>query len=488
MAFDNMSKKSIAINSIYNMVYKGFSVLFPVITMGYTARILLAEGVGKVDYARTVATYFTTIAALGIPNYGIKVIAGSGNDKHNRSKAFWEMFYINALSTIICSIAYYAFVINSDHFAGRRPLFFVMGSTIILNVISIDWYYQGIEDYKYITVRSLFTKVISLVLIFVLIQDLDDYIYYAMITALALAGNNFFNIFHLRGQISFVRAKDCHFKKHLKAIFMLLGVTLATEVYTMLDTVLLEYIKNEEYVGYYQNCVKIIRLIYTLTIAMVATTYPRISYYTEIGMKEETNRLLSKALKIVMIFAAPAAVGAFFTSESIVGVFLGDSFGPSVNCLKILSVLIVVFSLAYLLGHIVLMASGNEKRILLATICGAATNAILNLLLIPSFGHYGAALASVAAEILVTTILIYFAKQYYTLDVKKGYIMSLIISLAAMMLSLVLIKLLALPTLIDLIISVIVGAGVYFITLTVCKNEAIINIIDLVKTKFLHRS
>ena len=64
-----MAKKSIALNSMFNMAYKGFTALFPLLTTTYIARTLLPEKVGLVSYANTIVVYFTTIASLGIPNY-----------------------------------------------------------------------------------------------------------------------------------------------------------------------------------------------------------------------------------------------------------------------------------------------------------------------------------------------------------------------------------------------------------------------------------
>lgn len=65
-----MKKNSLAVNSIFNVIYKGFTALFPLITASYIARTLLPEKLGLVSYAQTIVTYFTTLASLGLPNYG----------------------------------------------------------------------------------------------------------------------------------------------------------------------------------------------------------------------------------------------------------------------------------------------------------------------------------------------------------------------------------------------------------------------------------
>lgn len=471
-----MGKKSIVKNSLYNVFYKGFRAFFPVITMAYISRVLLAEGIGKVEYARSIVDYFAVAAALGIPNYGIKIIAQNNSNIEQRSKSFWEMFYINACSTIVCSIFYYLLISCFSYFNNRGALFYIMGAIVVLNIINIDWYYQGIEEYKYITIRSIVIKILSFFLMLIFVKSKEDYLVYAVILCLASAGNYFFNIIHVRKHIVYVPITDCDIKRHLKPIFILLGATLATEIYTMLDTVILEYLHGELYVGYYQNCIKIVRLIYTMAIAMVATFYPRISFYIKEKKYEESDELLTKGFKILLLISCPASLGILLSSDYIVPILLGTSFLPSIGCLKIVSVLIIVFSFAYLLGHIILMASGNESRILVATIIGALINSILNFILIPRFYHYGAAIASVIAEILVTILLITKARKYFKINVNLKFYSSLLFSLLGMSLVVVLVKLLRISDIPKLIICVIGGSLIYFVLLFLLKVDIVIEI------------
>ena len=92
-----------------------------------------------------------------------------------------------------------------------------------------------------------------------------------------------------------------------------------------------------------------------------------------------------------LLLALPCAVGLLLTAESIVPLLFGDAFLPAVSTLRILSILVLVFSIAYFLGHIILTAMGMERMILRATIVGALMNAVANFLLIPGLKQDGAA-------------------------------------------------------------------------------------------------
>lgn len=411
--------KSLIRNSIYNALYKGFTTLFPLITSIYLSRVLLPESIGRVTYAQTIVSYFTMIASLGIPNYGVKAIAQQLDNKLNRSSVFSELFTINAVSNSFALILYFILVNTADVFLSKQPLFNIMGVMLVLNYFNIDWFYQGMEEYAYISIRSTIIKLISFFLIIVLVHKPNDYLVYGCILCFGVAGNNILNVFGLRKYIQRPQVKFKNIERHFKPVFVLLLSSLATEIYTMLDTVMLEHFHGDEAVGYYSNAVKIVRVVYTLVIAMVATFYPRISQLIKNKKYKECNNLLGRGVQIILLLSMPASVGLILLSDYIVPALFGDAYIRSGEVLKITGVLIIVFSIAYLLGHIILMAVSQEKSILKSTVMGAGVNFVLNLLLIPIYAEKGAAVASVVAEIVVTVMLVFSAKKYYHLNIGK---------------------------------------------------------------------
>lgn len=403
------------------MAYKGFTALFPLITTSYVSHVLLPAGVGRVSYANTIAAYFVLIASLGLPSYGVKAIAQSNVNKEQRSRTFLELFFINFVATVLCTIAYYLFVNHFPHFADRRPLFNVMGLMLILNIFNIDWFYQGMEEYVYISVRSFIVKIASFGLMLLFVKDESDYLIYALILCIATAGNNLWNAWNLRKYISLDgirRSKrgiavdtGLHIGRHMRPVMILLASSIATDIYTMLDSVMLEYYYGETNVGYYSNAVKIVRMTYTVVIALVAVFYPRISMCYKQKDYETGNALINRGTQILLLLALPCVAGLMATSGYVVPLLFGKAFDPAISTLRILSILILIFSIAYFLGHIILTATGMEKMILRATVTGAVVNVCANFALIPVLKQDGAAIASVLSEVVVTTILLVHAKN-----------------------------------------------------------------------------
>lgn len=451
----------------------GFTAVFPLLTTSYIAKVLLPEGVGRVEYAVTVVTYFVTVASLGIPSYGVKAIAQSG--EAGKGNVFFELLTINTVSTMVCVVAYYLFIFNTSYFEERRMLFVVVGLMLFLNLFNIEWFLQGIEEYSYIAVRGIVMKIVSFIAMLIFVKNENDYINYAFILCIGTAGNYLLNVFLLKKYITFKKC-DLHIKGHLVPVLVLFATTIATQVYTMLDSTMVEYIHGEVYVGYYSTAVKIVRMIYTVSIAMLSPLYPRISSYIKEGKTDAVNVILSKGTRIVSLIAFPAAIGLFCMSDWIIVILFGNAFMPSIITLKILSPLVVVFSFAYFLGHIILMSLNKEKTILCSTILGASINVTLNSLFIPKFQQNGAAYSTLVAEIVVTLFVVLTARKYYKLDVDRKFVFSLLVAAFSMLFVVYALKKMFCISFFGMCAVCLCAAIVYFSVLIVLKNREMIEL------------
>lgn len=171
-------QKSMLKNSVFNIIYTASNILFPFITSIYVSRILLPVGVGKVASAQNIASYFVTAAALGLPSYGVREFAKVREDTAKKNSLFTELFIINLISTTISLIAYIFVLILNNGFNGEGALYICCGLAIFFNYLNIDWIYQGLEEYGYITGRSVVIKCISLALLVVFVKTREDYVAY----------------------------------------------------------------------------------------------------------------------------------------------------------------------------------------------------------------------------------------------------------------------------------------------------------------------
>ena len=186
----NQKLHSVKYNFIMNFILTASNFIFPLITFPYVSRILLASGNGKVNFAASVANYFMMVASLGIPTYGIRACAKVRDDKEALSKTVQEILIINFVTTALVTLTYLVCIFTVPKFAQDKILYLIEGINIVLNMLGVNWLYQALEQYDYITARSVVFKFISMILMFIFVQHQKDYRIYAAITVLAAVGSN----------------------------------------------------------------------------------------------------------------------------------------------------------------------------------------------------------------------------------------------------------------------------------------------------------
>lgn len=463
-------------------MYSLLGVLIPVITIPYVSRVLLSEGVGQVSYAQNIVSYFVLFASLGIPNYGIREIAKNNKTIEERSKVFYEIFSINLIATFFASISYYIVVYSFSYFWDKQLIYCIVGITLILNAFNIDWFYKGIEEFRYITIRSYIVKLLSLIAIFVLVRNRTDVWLYALISALATSANYIFNIIHVRSYICCNKAK-LDLVKHLKSIFFMFATAIAVELYAQLDTTMIGILNGDKFVGYYSNSIRLTKIVSVVISAIGSVLLPRFSVYYSEGKIGELKRLVEKSIDYILFISVPCSLGLIIVSDDLVNTLFGADFLPAITTLRILAPLIPILAVGNIFGTQLMIVFGHEKKLTITVIIGAISNLCLNSYLIPKYQQNGAALASVFAELLVMILQIVLTKRIITVNVNYKHIIKLLIQALVMICLVLVIRLFAFQYILRLVLSLIMGCMGYFFVSYLLKNELLMELIN--KFKFL---
>ena len=243
-------QKSITFNFVMNVILSMSSFIFPLITFPYVSRVLLPDGTGKVSFATSVITYFAMFAQLGIPTYGIRACAKVRDDRKKLSKTVQELFCINLLMTVVAYIAFGIALLTVPRLQQDKTLFVIISLTMIFNAIGMEWLYKALEQYTYITVRSIVFKFVALIAMFVFVRQKADYVVYGAITILASLASNIFNFINIHKYVDMEVSEKLQIKKHLKPVLVFFAMSCATTIYTHLDTVMLGFMKTDTDVGY----------------------------------------------------------------------------------------------------------------------------------------------------------------------------------------------------------------------------------------------
>jgi len=193
-----MKSKSISMNFIMNFLLTASSILFPLITFPYVSRVLGPTGTGAVAMGTSLVSYFTMVAMLGVPTYGIRACSQVRDDKKKLSKTVQELLIINLFMALISYIAFFIALWLVPSFREEDTLYTICSIAIILNVICVNWVYQALEEYSYITFVSVLFKALGLALMFLLVRNSGDVLWYGLVTVVSSFGSAIFNFIRLR--------------------------------------------------------------------------------------------------------------------------------------------------------------------------------------------------------------------------------------------------------------------------------------------------
>ena len=406
---------SIKYNFLMNILLTVSQIIFPIVTLPYVLRTLQVAGNGKVAFATSFAQYFILTASLGIPTYGIRECAKVRDDKNKLEEIVHDLLTINGVMTIIVSIVYYVSVFTVPRLKVDSVLFSIYGLNVILNMFSVEWLYRALEQYDYITVRSIVFKLISLVLMFWLVHKPEDYIIYGGINVFATTGSYIFNFIRLRKIVSWNWKYKPDFKRHIKPIAVLFGQVIAVSIYTNLDTVMLGFITDDTFVGYYNTAAKVKVLLYSCISALANVLLPRMSYYINKGKEAEFKKLMVKALNATLIISVPTCLFFILFARDTIQIIAGNNYEYSIRTMQILCAAIIPMGITGILGTQILTPLNREKKVLISVAAGAVVDFILNLLWIKTYKANGAAFATTITEYIVLLVQLYFAK-----DILKG--------------------------------------------------------------------
>lgn len=413
-----MKAKSLKLNFIMNFLLTASSILFPLITFPYVSRVLGPTGTGNVTMGTSVVSYFTMVAMLGVPTYGIRACASVRDDRVELSRTVQELLIMNLGMMVVAYIAFFITILCVPSFSAMKVLYFVSAIAIVLNVIGVNWLYQALEQYSYITMMSLLFKVIALALMFSFVHQTEDYIAYALITIIGSFGSSLFNFIRLRKLIDIHPVGQYDFRHHIRPMFTFFAMTVATTVYTNLDVVMLGLMKSNYDVGLYNAAVKIKTIMVSLVTSLGTVLLPRISYYFEQNKIQEFHALVSKAFSFVLLLAIPSCLYLMVFAKDTILLLSGESFLGAVPAVMIITPTILLIGLSNITGIQVLVPTGREHLVLRSVVYGAIVDFGLNLCLIPFFGAAGAAFGTLMAEFVVTIVQFVYLRDMIN-EIKK---------------------------------------------------------------------
>ena len=481
---------SLKTNVVLNIVHTLTGIIFPIITFPYAARILLPEGIGTIGFLQSIISYIVLFTSLGIPLYAVREVARC---KDNIKQKNTTTFEILVLSLLLCALGYVAVFIIGEavpQINSNLKTFYILSLTILFSSLGVNWFYQAIEDFKFITIRSVVFRIISTLALFVFVKDSYDLNIYALVTVGSTVGNNIINIIHLRKyiQIGQVRFQALNIWRHFIPALRIFVLNLVTSIYVHLNTILLGFMNGDEAVGYYYTGNRLTQIILTLITALGSALLPRCSNLVENSKWEEFKSITRKSYLLIFALSLPASLGLIILKEPIVNIFFGQDYAESARVLAWTAPTLFLVGLTNLIGIQILYPRGKENIVIISTLVGAVVSVVLNLFLIPFLSYVGAAISTLVAEFFVLIVQLVYGKKYVPFRfIDKSCLNYVVGSVLVVVTTFVLTKVLINPWL-QVVLCFFVGIAVYLIWLIKARDSISSEIVLYVKSLVGFRS
>ena len=492
-------KKSVTKNYLYHLLYQLFLLIVPIAVTPYVARVLGDNGSGQYSFAFSVVTYFTLFAGLGFITYGQREAARFQEDKHNQSIVFWEIFIARLVPTFITLFLYLfvlAYYSETDYF----PILTILVINVIAQALDISFLFQANEEFKKMVLCNFIVKALGIVSIFIFVKQKSDLGIYTLIQSLTVIGGFVVLWIFLPKEIVGVHIRDIKPFRHLLPAFVLFLPAIAISVYTTLDktligllvpgtieqqlpdgTIVIKRISDIEN-GNYDYAEKLVKMMETVLVAYGTVLIPKNSRLYAEGKLDEVASNVNNSIKFAFFLGVPIMLGCIAIADNFIPWYLGEEYTKAAALMVILAPLVLILGLSNVFGSQYLLPARQDKRFAVSIFCGAGINLLLNLFLIRFLYSYGAAIATVIAEFVVTTVMYLSVRKIASLkDIIKGswkYIISGIVMFVPCFLAGRYLP----SSVINTLLIAAGGAVVYFVMLFILKDKMVLD-----KTKSLIR-
>lgn len=402
-------------NFIFNVFRLVLNFSLPLIVFPYVSRVLGPSGIGKVEFANSIISYFVLFSSLGIPTYGIREIARTRDNEFERSKVVYELGILLLVNSFISYIIYFVLIFFVPKFNCELLLFLVVSPSILLTDLNFEFFYQGIENQKYITLRYAIVKIFQILFIFLFVKNKQNYIVYA----LSLVGMNslstIFNIINLRKYLVKVSLHKLQPLRHLKDILIIFSSIVAINIYTHLDVTMVGLFVGDDAVGVYSVANKLVRMVLTVVTALSPVMIPRLENSLQNQKIEDFNHYAEISLNFILMMSVPCLIGIEFLASEIVLLYAGQTFSSAIISVRILAPIILIVGLANFIGLQLLYPFRREIKYTISVSIAAISNFIVNICLIPVFKENGAVIGTLIAEILGLIFQFIYAKDIFLL-------------------------------------------------------------------------
>lgn len=415
------------IENIFSLsILQGLNYILPLVTFPYLVRILGTEKFGLISFAQAYITYFMIVVDYGFNMTGTREIAINKNDKPKISEIFSSLSIARVFLAILCFIVLSFSVFIIPKFSTYWYVYLLTFGMVIGNLMFPVWFFQGIEEMKYITFLNFVSKILFTVLIFVVVKKESDFYYVPLLNSAGylIAGILSLWLIFRKYAIKITSVSWHKIFRTLREGWYLFASRISISLYTVTNSFILGLFESLTVVGLYVAADKIVRASMNIFVPIYQSLYPRYSQKAAVS-RDETIRSLRKLLIKLGVIALMISIFFLIFSERIVLLILGAKYSDAISVFKILSFIPFIVTIASVLSNLTMIPFRLDRHLMRIYMVGVIINILLIFVLVGVSGMKGegAALSNLVTE-TVLTVLMFFGllrNKINLFTVKKSY-------------------------------------------------------------------
>jgi O-antigen/teichoic acid export membrane protein len=475
-------RNSLSANFMWNLLRLALNLILPFVILPYVSRVLGPAGFGKSEYALSIVTFFVLFTALGIPVYGLRETARTGNDIVLRSKMIRELTLLLVVSVCAGYVIYFLLVLFSPFFRTDRAVFYAVAPAIFLTNLNYEWFYIGIEQQRQIAIRTLVSKIAQVCLIFLLVKTPSDFIIYSCIMACLPVIVLVWNVAQLKKYVCAVPFAELDINRHTKPLAAIFLAGLAINVYTNIDTTMVGAIAGDSAAGFYAASNKTVRIVIIFIASLAGVFIPRIENALHSGNGAEYKKQLSGSVRLMFLLGVPCCFGMFILAPEIIHIIAGSAYKESILGIRLLCPIIIIVGCANFTSLYVLYPNHKEKYYTISVASGATSNIVCNAILVPLYRQNGAIIGTLAAESIGLSMQLFYARkllkdtELFSINTAKFFIAACVMAAAVWVLHGIINQ-----TAFAFIACALTGAAVYALVLTLLHEKTVFGLVNRFK-------
>lgn len=402
--------KSVKKNFAYNLLLTLSKYLFPLITYPYVSRVLGVSNIGICNFVDSLIDYFVLFSTLGVGSFGVREIARCKGDLERRNKTFSSLMAINFVGTVIAVVVLVLCTLYVPSLQVYRDFLWVGLVKLFFSLFLIEWLFEGLQEFKYITLRTIAVRFLYVVGVFAFIRSPDDAIIYYALTVGSVFVNALWNWNYSKKFRTF-SLSQVSFRIFILPVLVFGYYRMLTYMYTSFNMVFLGFCSGDKEVGYFATATKMYSILMGVFTAFTNVMVPKVSELLSDGNREKIQKIADDTFNILTIVSLPIIIACLFCADEIIFIIAGNGYEGAILPFKIVIFLLLIIGMEQIVIQQFLMASTSNKSIFIVSSVGAVIGILGNIVLTTRLGAVGSAVSWGLSELSVLAVGMYLVKK-----------------------------------------------------------------------------